>query len=219
MKISYENTDEDSVAWNYVRLAKTVTGRKAQKNLRIVLTLCQALIGVIGYLVFCSLVGLRIEPVILLLLGTLAGALGYGIQLLQFRHNVRRQTKTLKKNGIFAQFSGPKEVTISPEGIVTSWPEGTFLRRWNSISRVEDAEDHVLFIYGDADFSIVPKRAFRDAAHQQEFVAAIERYKAGAGAVATNHAPSVNAAGAAPWWRNRNAVDTAEENPLQQRRP
>ncbi|MES2462724.1 MAG: YcxB family protein [Armatimonadota bacterium] len=217
MQIAYENTDEDAVAWNYVRLTKTAAGRKAQKNLRVALTLSQILIGVIGYLLFCLLVGLSVNLSLLVLCAGLAGALGYGAQTLQFRRVIRRQVKPLKKNGYFTQFLGPKQVTISPEGIQTFWPEGHFLRRWSSLIRVEDAEDHLLFVYGDVDFSIIPKRAFRDAVHQQEFLVSVERFRAGAGAIDTGGALPLSGSVSAPWWRNRYTTDTQEE-PLNVRR-
>src|SRR5688500_7719603 len=110
MKISYENTDEDAVAWNYVRLTQTAAGKKAQKSFRMILTLCQALIGVIGYLLICIILSVKSYAFGLLVSAVLAGSFGYAAQSLQFRRVVRRQTKTLKKNGHFDQFLGPKEV-------------------------------------------------------------------------------------------------------------
>jgi hypothetical protein len=101
----------------------------------------------------------------------------------------------------------------------TSWAEGETLRRWSALDRVEDAEEHLLFVYGNTEFVILPKRAFRDAAYEKEFIATVERFRTGEGVVTMNATPSPGATGAAPWWRNRNSVGTAEDNPLQQRRP
>lgn len=220
MKISFDNTIEDAIVWNRVRLTKITAGRKAQKKLRIILSCCQGMFGIGVYLILCGLLSVVPEFWRGFLIFSLVAPFGYGIQLLQFPQIVKRQTKKLVKNGYFAQFLGPKEVTLTPEGMRTSWVEGEFLRRWPSQMRIEDMESHLLLIYGESDFSIISKRVFRDAAHQQEFLGAIERFRAGAGAIGASTGVSLAPSSVAPWWRNRSAVDTSEETiPVQQRRP
>ncbi len=220
MKISYENTDEDAVAWNYLRITQTPAGKKAQKNVRIALTLCQALIGVIGYLLICVVLSVKSYVFGMLFSAALAGAFGYAAQSLQFRRVVRRQTRTLKKNGHFDQFLGPKEVTVSTDGMRTSWPEGETFRQWSALSGVEAAEEHLLFVYGDTEFVVIPRRAFRDAAHEQEFLATVERFRTGVVAVTAGESQHSDASRTPPWWRNRGGVDTAEKDSfLKQRQP
>lgn len=218
MTISFENTLEDAIDWNRVRLTKTMAGRKAQKRLRVVLSCCQGVFGIGIYLILCGLLSAAPEFWRGFLIFSLVAAFGYGVQFLQFPQIVKRQAKKLFKNGFFAQFLGPKEVTASPEGLRISWAEGEFLRRWPSQMRIEENETHLMLIFGESDFSTIPKRAFRDAAHQQEFLGAVERFRAGAGAMGASTGTSLAPSSSNPWWRNRSAVDANEEKSVQQRR-
>jgi hypothetical protein len=84
---------------------------------------------------------------------------------------------------------GPWRLAISPEGITqTSALERTF-KRWDIILWIDTTEEH-LFLY-DSPYCcmIVPRRAFRDDRHFDEFVDLARRYRDEAKAAGQSHAP------------------------------
>jgi hypothetical protein len=76
---------------------------------------------------------------------------------------------------------GSRRYRIAPDGITT---EGEFYRifdRWPGILEIAATVDHAFFYITDNSAYIVPRRAFRDALHFEEFVNLARRYHEEAG--------------------------------------
>jgi hypothetical protein len=73
-----------------------------------------------------------------------------------------------------------RRVTLSLEGLsITSWPFRVSYR-WEVIWDIGVTGDHAFFFVTSTEATPVPRRAFRDQQHFQEFVALARRYQQGA---------------------------------------
>lgn len=216
MTIHFENTIENAQEFYTCWLRQTRSGRDYLRQVRLKRT--------VGLMVF-ALAELWILRFNLPLLGTtavvlIAGIIGYLTGNIDFKRIARRITAQQKKTGALDSSPGPREIILSPEGFRSASQKEERLRRWSSDLRVEETKNNLCYLFNEGDLCLVPKSAFRDAAHQQEFVGAVERFRDGAGAIVASTGASLapSSAGAAPWWRNRSAVDVTEEKNVQQRR-
>ncbi|MES2462723.1 MAG: YcxB family protein [Armatimonadota bacterium] len=221
MTISYENTAEDAYAWNYYHLTQTPKGRRLLRNNRFLQSFYGTLMVLAAANLYTVLQGAFVTSVVFYLIAIPQVFLvSYGLLTACFEDDLKRNIRNhLKKTQTHA-FLGRKEADLLPEGLRIAWDGGYAVQNWSTLQDFSQTETHFVFFFGDANFILIPKRAF-DAAHQQEFWMTVERLRAGAGAVTagTGGISLPASSTGAPWWRNRNAVDTTEEkSPLQQRR-
>ena len=74
-----------------------------------------------------------------------------------------------------------RRLTISPEGITIIAAHEQVIISWATVWKITATEDHA-FLYTTADAAqIVPRRAFRDQQHFEEFLALARQYQQGPG--------------------------------------
>jgi hypothetical protein len=92
---------------------------------------------------------------------------------------LRSQKKTLKdarNQWLFAT----RRMALTPEEFsITSW-FSRFYYRWEVVSDIAVTPGHVFLFLTSTDAAVVPRRAFRDQQHFEEFVALASRYREGA---------------------------------------
>ena len=208
MTIHFENTIENVQDFYTCWLRQTRSGRDYLRQIRLKRT--------VALMVF-ALAELWIFKFNLPLIGTTAivlivGIIGYLTGNIDFKRIARRITAQQKKTGALDSSLGPREIILSSEGFRSVSQKEERLRRWSPDLRVEETKNNLCCLFNEGDLCLVPKSAFRDAAHQQEFITIVERFKSGASAISASTgaslAPSSNSA--APWWRNRSAVDASD---------
>jgi hypothetical protein len=73
-----------------------------------------------------------------------------------------------------------RRVTLSPEEVVTTSRLFRGATRWETVWDVGVAPDHLFLMTSTKECVAIPRRAFRDRQHFEEFVALARRYKEGA---------------------------------------
>lgn len=210
MTISYENTEQDAVAWNEYRVLGIAQNRRAVKTWRVRVTLLAA---VLFFLLLHTTHVFGNDPLRHLLWAICFALAAGGGNALAMRRNLSRQTKLLKKQGTFHAFLGPRTVTFGPEGIRSRHAGGEALYLWHTIRDVAITPTHFAVSLGPQEFTFLPRRAFGSEAREQEFLALVERYRTGAALgtlpLASTNAPSVSSAstGSVPWYQARYSVD------------
>jgi hypothetical protein len=211
MTITYENTPEDALNFYACWLKGTRAGRNYLQRVRFIRAFCMTLLAFLIPFLLSIVFTFSIPLPGVISLAVVSGAIGYLAGNIDFKRMTRRITQQQIRSGSLAMFLGRKDTSITPEGLRVIWAEGEVLRRWSSLQRVEENDSHLLLIFGESDFSTIPKRAFRDAVHQQEFQATIERFRMGVSIITTGSSSSSSTSTGAPWWRNRSAVDSVDE--------
>jgi hypothetical protein len=72
-------------------------------------------------------------------------------------------------------------LTLSPEGITETGSQSVTTHRWPKIWHIGETRDHVFFFLSLDTAFVVPRRAFRDQQHFEEFVALARQYQQGRG--------------------------------------
>jgi hypothetical protein len=73
----------------------------------------------------------------------------------------------------------PRRIAISPDGIKTSSDYVETVQRWPIVWKIGTTNEHVFFYFTPNEGLIVPRRAFRDQQHFQEFIALARQYQQG----------------------------------------
>lgn len=97
-----------------------------------------------------------------------------------YRRRVAQATRAMYAGCSSPLIFGPKQLMISAEGVESSGEHGMGRFRWTVVDDVLEDLDHVFILVGGIQALIVPKGAFRDAAHCVAFVAAAKRFIAAA---------------------------------------
>ena len=220
MTINYDNTPEDALNFYACWMRNTRTGQDYLRRVRILRAVCLIVLPPLVCLLLSVTSPITFSLPAALVTSILFGIAGYVMGNSDFKRMVGRITRQQVRTGALTVFLGPKQMSVTPEGLRVVWADGEALRKWSAFRRTEENATHLMLIFGESDFTAIPKRAFRDAAHQQEFLAAVERYSTGAGAITANGTSPIAASTStsAPWWRNRSAVDATEDKAIQQRR-
>jgi hypothetical protein len=124
----------------------------------------------------------RFEPVPLLLALLLCLILGVVIMVLLFywagKVSFQRDEQTFADERNQWLFR-PRRLTISPDGFTTaSWLQA-YTVRWEAIWDIAVRPDYVIFFDTTTSGHVIPRRAFRDQQHFEEFVALARQYKEG----------------------------------------
>jgi hypothetical protein len=91
-----------------------------------------------------------------------------------------RLQKTLLKDPRNQWLFATRRITLSQEGLsIISW-FARFFYRWEVVSNIGVTPGHVFLFLTSTDAAVVPRRAFRDQQHCEEFVALARRYQQGA---------------------------------------
>jgi hypothetical protein len=92
------------------------------------------------------------------------------------RANLRRQNQLQvdERNRFHYEV---KRMTISPEGITVTGSHSVVTNRWPMIWHIGKTCDHAFFYIGLDTAFVVPRRAFRNERHFEEFVALALRYQ------------------------------------------
>jgi hypothetical protein len=213
MTITFENTEEDAVAWNVYRVFHTPLPRRALARYRIFASLAVSLM--LGSLAFALAMdstggeGSTFEAMLPLLAAAAIGMCAFtGVYALRLRLEPRLiagQTRTFVKRGDFNRLFGKKEVSVRPEGLRIAFAEGETTLKWTAIRRWAETDTHVFLFWSDNDIIGVPKRAFASEAQRTEFLALVDRFRAGAAAVPV---PIAVDNGRSSWWHSRYGVES-----------
>jgi hypothetical protein len=210
--VRFTNTVEDVVAWNEYRLFRTPAGRRHVLR-------HYALVVVGAWLVVCALLWwlftlgrLSVGAFALTAATVLAGYAA--VAAVSARRSIARQTRKLTEKGKFPRIKGEIAVTPRADGWHGVWEDGEVLRKWGALSGVTQIDGYLVLNWGEADFSLVPTRAFATVAERESFLAEVERHRAASVApenapLSLDHAParSVGAADDARWYRDRYAAE------------
>ena len=211
MTISYENTDQDAIAWNIYRVLGIPQNRQTMNRWRVRITLfCCALFFLLFHL--ASMFG---DNWIWQLFWAVACASGAGVgNALAMKRNLSRQTRTLSKQGLFHSFIGPRTVTFDADGIRSRHAGGESLYLWHTVRQVNTTPTHFALSLSAQEFAFIPRRAFNGEAQEQEFLALVERYRTGVAlGINTTSVKSVAAPATVapstttPWYQSRYSVD------------
>lgn len=74
---------------------------------------------------------------------------------------------------------GPWRFSLNPEGIALTSELSAEYKSWSVIWKIEVTADHTFFYYASATAHIVPRHAFRDDDHYQQFLDLARRYQEG----------------------------------------
>ncbi len=174
MDVEYELTEEDMHAFT-TNQAKHSVG-PTWKNVN------QVGRWVIGALIFTWIVSLIVrdpaiqsilQTVTLLLLGAWVGIVLSALDVLRVtRNSVRNFFKDARNRFLI----GPRRLSITADGLTIHSEGFRDYLPWSGVIDLAVTDTHVFVYNGSINAQVVPKRAFQDEQHFQEFVQLAKRY-------------------------------------------
>lgn len=114
----------------------------------------------------------------LVLVGAWAGVM---LAALKYLRVVRKSEEDYFKDPRNRFLFGSRRLSITAEGITISSEGFRDYLPWNGVVDVVVTVNHVFVYHGSINAQVVPKRAFRDQQHFEEFIALARQYQQGKG--------------------------------------
>jgi hypothetical protein len=170
MEATFEFDTEDLVAFNLHLLQHSTTFRRGYRKALMLLTLlgCLAVLFAVWML---SLAGGRLADSMFLLWVPL---LVIGLTIAAFpwlrRRAIRQQLQRAMAEGKNVGVYGQHRLSITPEGVREDVSAGYSFRRWTAVEKIALTQDHAFLYISALSAYVLPKRAFGDELHFQQFV-------------------------------------------------
>ena len=210
MTISFENTLQDIIAYNNFSNFHRPRLRRLYQRKRLIATLA---VFVLPLSLARVAIGHPLHDSSAWIIALLGAAFIFCLFPQIWRYAIRRQALSMIKVGAYKAFTGNHTLTVAPDGIHSVSPLGESRYHWNAITEVKRSDEQIFLFISETAALPLPRRAFADAAQEAAFLAEIERYRAGAGAVsasATTATPATQISNA-PWWSGQTAASADAE--------
>jgi hypothetical protein len=171
MEAQFEVVLEDLLAFNLYHHQHSPALRRFFRRLLFVLVLALGMLTSITAL-YGMLVGLfEAKRWVPLLVMSLVGIGAYLACVPFIRHwGVRKQVRLMMAEGKNSGLYGQHRLSIAPDGIREVVSVGESFRRWIGVERIAVTEDYAFFYQTAVSAYVLPKRAFGDELHFQQFV-------------------------------------------------
>jgi hypothetical protein len=233
MTVQYENEENDVIEWLCVRSGAVKVMEERERTERV----CYARMAgisiavLMGIVAFAAIPSLSVNmPIRVMTLLSIASSLTLlwsiiGFKTTNYRASLCFQAIKALTVGGFTRFMGEQTVSLLPEGLKIVENGGETLTRRQHLKRWDATETHLALYWfqdkpvSEAHLTLIPKRAFRDAAHLCQFLEALEMYREATTTklpteslieTSTVRLPPTNMA--VRWWQNPDAETNEVEN-------
>lgn len=170
MNISYELTKDDYIEFNLFHLKHSKTIRKTLFVQRYIVSVLFLIMPFITYRFSEIPLTYWVSVFIIVYLLWVVYYPKY------FRKSVKRRILRMIEEGKNESILGSKRLDVNSEGIVEKSRNNEVKTNWDSIESIEETEKYIFIYVSAVSAYIVPKRAFKTPADNENFINTVNSY-------------------------------------------